>query len=135
MIKSPTLSSGNKVMTGIVRKNSTVPFILELKDFRKVDYPGTNKPQSFESDVALSDPVEQIRIEKTIKMNKPLDYKGYRIFQSSYIQDPEHGEASVFTVAKDPGITLIYVGSGIMFLGVVLIFYISPFSPDHQKRK
>ncbi len=133
--KAFTLSSGNKVMAGIVRKNTAVPFILELKDFRKVDYPGTNKPQSFESDVALTDPAEQIKIEKTIKMNKPLDYKGYRIFQSSYIQDPENGEASVFTVAKDPGIAMIYVGSGIMFLGVVLIFYISPFSPDNQKRK
>jgi len=108
-------------------KEKAVPFSLTLKDFRKVDYPGTGSPASFESDVTLTDPKENIKMEKTIRMNKPLDYKGYRIFQSSYIQDKRLGEGSVFTVAKNPGIRLIYPGAVILFIGVVLLFYIHPF--------
>ena len=108
-------------------RNHKVPFSLELKDFRKVDYPGTRQPSSYESDVTLVDPEENLTISKTISMNKPLDHKGYRIFQSSFIQDAS-GEASVFTVAKNPGITLIYIGCTVMFLGSFLVFFVAPFS-------
>jgi hypothetical protein len=121
---------GKKCSVGLFRKTSEVPFKLELKDFRKVDYPGTNKPQSFESDVILSDAAKAFKIETTIKMNEPLDHKGYRIFQSSYMQDPDGTEASVFTVAKNPGIFWIYLGAGILFSGIVLLFYINPLSND-----
>ncbi len=103
-----------------------LPFRLALKDFRKIDYPGTSSPASFESDVVLTDEKEKLKIEKTIRMNKPLDYKGYRIFQSSYIQDPEAGEASVFTIAKNPGIRLIYSGALIILAGVAILFYLHP---------
>ena len=105
-----------------------LPFRLTLKDFRKVDYPGTQNASSFESDVVLVDLKENLKIETTISMNEPLDHAGFRIFQSSYIQDPQLGEASVFTVAKNPGIGLIYGGAIIILLGVVLLFYIKPFS-------
>ena len=113
---------------GIARKTKKMPFTLTLKDFRKVDYPGTNQPSSYESDVALVGHRENITIGKTISMNKPLDYDGYRIFQSSYVQDPTDGEASIFTVAKNPGITLIYSGACVLFLGVFLTFFVPPLS-------
>jgi hypothetical protein len=108
-------------------QDEPVPFALLLRDFRKVDYPGTQNPSSFESDVLLHDHHENVTIEKTIKMNKPLDYKGFRIFQSSYIQHPDLGEASVFTVAKNPGIPYIYGGGCVILAGVILLFYLHPF--------
>jgi hypothetical protein len=104
-----------------------LPFMLQLKDFRKIDYPGTNNPASFESDVTLFDAAKGIRIDRTIKMNEPLDYAGWRIFQSSYIQDPQYGEASVFTIAKNPGIPLTYGGLIILLCGVITMFYVKPF--------
>ncbi len=116
-------------------KTLPVPFQLLLKDFRKVDYPGTQNPSSFESDVVLEDAAEKKMIHQTISMNRPMDYKGYRIFQSSYIQNTDLGEASVFTVAKNPGITLIYSGACVLFLGVVLVFYVKPLSSIHHHRK
>lgn len=105
-----------------------VPFELRLKDFRKVDYPGTTRAASFESDVTLEDASEGFSLTRTIKMNKPLDYKGFRIFQSSFIEDTGHGEASVFTVAKNPGIPLIYTGCVILFIGMYVTFFIPSLS-------
>ncbi len=127
--KTPT----GEVIVSVGLKTAKVPFILSLKDFRKVDYPGTQNPASFESDVILRDPKENLTLEKTIKMNKPLDYKGYRIFQSSYAQDPQAGEASVFTVAKNPGIFLIYGGACTILVGVIFLFYLHPFFNGESK--
>ncbi len=104
-----------------------LPFSLKLKDFRKVDYPGTENPMAFESDVILGDAATRFSMEKTISMNKPLDYKGYRIFQASYMQDETYGEGSVFSIAKNPGIRLIYPGAIVILIGVILLFYFHPF--------
>ncbi len=109
-------------------KTQKLPFTLLLKNFRKMDYPGTRNPFAFESDVVLTDAGKNDEIHKTISMNNPLDYKGFRIFQSSYIQDPEKGTASIFTVAKNPGIIFIYISSCIIFIGAFLQFYIKRFS-------
>lgn len=116
----------------LLERSLSLPFTLQLKDFRKIDYPGTTNPASFESDVTLLDETKGVKIDRTIKMNEPLDYAGWRIFQSSYIQDPQFGEASVFTVAKNPGIGLTYAGLTVLLLGVITLFYIQPFSSgDH----
>ncbi|TVL99836.1 MAG: hypothetical protein CV087_16450 [Candidatus Brocadia sp. WS118] len=63
--------------------------------------------------------------EKTIRVNDPLTYKGYVIYQSSY--DPEAGSFSGLQVVKDPGIPIVYAGFGALCFGVVFIFYIKPF--------
>jgi len=125
-MKVEEISNHANTNTGTTRA-IPLPFRLALKDFRKIDYPGTSSPASFESDVVLTDEKEKLKIERTIRMNKPLDYKGYRIFQSSYIQDPEAGEASVFQIAKNPGIKLIYSGALIILAGVAILFYLHPF--------
>lgn len=121
-------AGSNKMLLSLQSKNRKVPFSLQLKDFRKLDYPGTHQPSSFESDVTLFDPEENLTLNKTISMNKPLDYKGYRIFQSSYVEDPASGEASIFTVAKNPGILFIYGGAIVIFVGSFLVFFVPPFS-------
>jgi len=123
-------TKNGSLQLALTAKDLTLPFLLQLADFRKVDYPGTQNPSSFESDVLLYDMKEKTTIQKTISMNKPLDHAGFRIFQSSYIQDPSVGEASIFTIAKNPGIIFIYSGAIILFTGVILIFYIKPLSKE-----
>lgn len=100
-----------------------LPFTVALKQFRKIDYPGTMDAAGYESDVVLTDPKKGVTMERTISMNHPLEYDGYKIFQSSYMSDPKAGKGSVFTVAKNPGIPWIYAGSIIACLGAILLFY------------
>lgn len=119
----------------LMPKTMAVPFTLKLKDFRKKVYPGTDKPAAFESDVTLLDDADGVTLNRTISMNKPLDYKGWRIFQSSYIEDPDLGEGSVFSVAKNPGIKLIYGGAITIFIGIILLFYLHPFFNASVKRQ
>lgn len=103
-------------------------FRLFLKDFRVENYPGTNNPASFESDVILYDDSRGFSKETTISMNKPLHYRGFHIYQSGYSL-PEGGpEVSVFSVGRDPGIPLKYIGTIVMVIGIVLMFYFKSYS-------
>lgn len=71
--------------------------------------------------------------EKTIRVNDPLEYKGYAIYQSSY--DPEAGTFSGLQIVKDPGIPIAYSGFGALCFGVVFIFYIKPFLRKKLKKE
>ena len=60
-----------------------LPFVIEVKDFR-IQYYDTGMPKSFESDLILTAPDLEEPIEQTIIVNKPLYYKNYAIYQSSF---------------------------------------------------
>lgn len=95
-----------------------LPFELKLLKFSKKDYPGTNTPMSFESDIALN---TTGTIHK-ISMNEPLKVGEYTIYQSSYIQEPGQ-TVSIFSVNKDPGRLLKYLGSFILCCGIIIITF------------
>jgi hypothetical protein len=99
-----------------------LPFSITLKQFRRIDYPGTMDAAAFESEVVLHDKKNGVTLEKVISMNHPLTYNGYKIFQMSYIDDG-YGKSSIFTVARNPGIILIYISSFIACLGALWQFY------------
>ncbi len=108
-------------------KTETLPFILELRDFRLNLYPGSNSPSSYESDllVHLDDEVREV----SVFMNNVLDLKGYRFFQASYDQD-ELG--TILSVNKDvAGRTITYTGYVLLLIGFILMFLM----PDSRFRK
>ncbi|MCG3176669.1 MAG: Cytochrome c biogenesis protein Ccs1 [Candidatus Omnitrophica bacterium] len=125
--RSVKLPGGRPLIAALRQRSLPVPFSITLKDFRKIDYPGTRRAASFESDIVLTDPAAKVQVHRTIRMNEPMDYAGYRIFQSSYIQEPA-GEASIFTVAKNPGVTLLYTGSTVLFVGTFITFFVPALS-------
>ena len=104
---------------GSIRK--PIPFKLTCRDFQLENYPGTESPSSFASEVTLLDSVENKKINKRIFMNHVMDYKGYRFFQSSYdFSTPERKQKN------DPDITILsvnhdYWGTNITYLGYLLM--------------
>ena len=97
-----------------------LPFSVKLLDFRKMDYPGTEMAAAFESDVEMTDAERGITMKKKISMNNPLKYRGYSLFQSSYV--PGAVETTVLSVRKDPGVPLVYSGFLIVLAGVITLF-------------
>ncbi|MDA9020518.1 cytochrome c biogenesis protein ResB [bacterium] len=104
---------------GSIRK--PIPFKLTCRDFQLENYPGTESPSSFASEVTLLDSVENKKINKRIFMNHVMDYKGYRFFQSSYdFSTPERKQKN------DPDITILsvnhdYWGTNITYFGYLLM--------------
>jgi len=104
-------------------------FSIELKKFAAPKYEGTAMPAAFESYVRVTDLKSGEAIEKKIWMNHPLNYHGYRISQSDYVEGA-NGEPtrSVLQLLRDPGSPLKWLGSILIMLGLVSAFYFNPHS-------
>ncbi len=94
-------------------------FPLTLKKFHMDTYQGTDRAATYESLVDVPG-----RGDVVISMNEPLHEGGFTFYQSSF-QRNEKGEAvvSILSVNHDPGRWIKYVGSMLMVLGSILLFY------------
>lgn len=96
-----------------------INFDLLLKEFKVGRYPGTMRAASYESvvDVPGKGPT-------TISMNEPLHHNGFTFYQASF-QEDESGRpvASVLSVNWDPGRWVKYLGSLLIVLGTIHLFY------------
>lgn len=95
-------------------------FDIELQKFNVGRYPGTIKAASYESVVNVPGLKNH-----TISMNEPLKYNGFTLYQSSFSTNPETGqpEASVLSVNRDPGRWVKYLGSLLIVLGTIHLFW------------
>lgn len=112
-----------------------VGFTLQLIDFRAPRYPGTNRPARFESEVKLIDPKQGVERESLVYMNNPLAYNNFLVYQASYIEG-RNGEPdiSIFSVAKAPGTPIIYLGTIISTIGMILMFASKKYSSLYYYR-
>ncbi|CAE80608.1 cytochrome c biogenesis protein ResB [Bdellovibrio bacteriovorus] len=104
----------------IAYHNKKIPlgFDIALRNFKKTDYPGTMRAMAYESEVQFADQ------RATISMNEPLKHQGYYIYQASFEESPNGGvTASILSVNRDPGRVWKYLGSLVMCVGILLLFY------------
>ncbi len=124
MVTRPTLieQDGLHYSLSYGSKYIYLPFYMQLRDFELDRYPGSMSPASYASEVTLIDEEAGINEEHRIFMNNVLDYKGYRLFQSSYDQD-EGG--TVLSVNRDFwGTWLSYIGYILMGSGMFFTLFI-----------
>lgn len=94
-------------------------FDVRLTKFDVGRYPGTMRAASYQSEVLI----EEIGTHK-ISMNEPLKHKGFTFYQASF-QEDEFGKpsASVLSVNNDPGRWIKYLGSALILIGSIILFY------------
>ena len=115
IMPKPLEFNGYQVNYG--RQQRKLPFEVELKDFVKQDHPGTRIARAYSSDVIIHD--GKISFPSFIEMNTPLRYKGYTLFQSSFVMF-EGKEATVLSVVQNKAWVFPYMGTGIMAIGLLL---------------
>lgn len=107
-------------------------FQIHLNKFDITRYQGTMKAKEYASQVAIGPVTNQpkqasseVLAQGLISMNEPMKFNGYTIYQASFQQDEMTGApvASVFSVNKDPGRPIKYLGSIVLSLGIVWLFY------------
>ena len=62
---------------------ATLPFAIRCNRFEVEYYPGTGQPKEFRSDLTVVENGRDV-VSKTIEVNDPLEYAGYRFFQANY---------------------------------------------------
>jgi YHS domain-containing protein len=94
-------------------------FDVTLKEFNVGRYQGTMRAASYESVVDIP-----VIGSKVISMNEPLKYGDYTVYQASFQQD-DNGRpvASVFSVNRDPGRWIKYLGSFFVVFGTIYMFW------------
>jgi hypothetical protein len=63
-------------------------------------------------------------------MNNPLHYRGYIFFQASFVEGTPM--MSIFSVARAPGLPLVYLGVALIAAGVAWMFYLKPYLARRQ---
>ncbi len=123
------LRKGISVMAYVDKngKYQPLPFSLTLKEFRIVNYPGTDAPLDYQSIIqsAGKDRSRQASLsladesptEVVVSMNHIGLIEGYRLFQSSYDSD---GQGVLLGVSHDPyGIAITYIGYLLLLIGII----------------
>ncbi len=115
-----------------------VGFKVKLERAEQVNDPGTSRPAHYESRVLLTQPVAggTQTSARTISMNNTLSADGWKVYQTKYqpLTDPQTLELVVgedgrlvsmsgLTVARDPGLWFKYAGSGLVVLGIAVMFW------------
>lgn len=122
-------SEQKPVYIGYGYKTVLLPFTIELQDFKVGFDPGTRTAATYESEVVVD---EQPHV---IAMNEPYERDGYKVFQASFDKTADGRDISVFAVANDPGIGLKYLGSILLILGIIIMFYFKPKKSSSAKAR
>lgn len=96
-------------------------YSLELEDFTCRSNPGGVGQAAFSSTVRVTDPAAGQSQRREVSPNRPLTHGQFTLYQSSF-RESAHGEASVLTVARDPGRLLKYLGSLMVCVGMATRF-------------
>jgi len=127
------VSFGDQVASFAYRSpEAALPFRVTLLDFNNEPYPGSRMASTYESTVRIDDP-EQGSFETLISMNNPLHHRGYIFFQSSFVEG--RPMISIFSVARAPGLPLVYLGTALIGIGVAWMFYGKPWLARRQAAK
>ncbi|HUL79922.1 MAG TPA: cytochrome c biogenesis protein ResB, partial [Vicinamibacteria bacterium] len=108
---------------------AALPFKVTLLKFNNEPYPGSRMASTFESTVRVEDP-DRGTFETLISMNHPLHHRGYIFFQSSFVEGQPM--TSIFSVARAPGLPLVYLGTTLIGVGIVWMFYVKPWLARRQ---
>lgn len=86
-------------------------FIVSLKNFKIVSYPGTDAPMDYVTELRAGN--EDIKVS----MNNIGSYNGYRFIQSSYDSDMQ---GTTLIIYKDTwGICITYFGYAMLFISIL----------------
>ena len=103
-----------------------LPFKIYLHDFL-VDWyepqgeKGGRRVKEFRSRVAVIDDAQRPALTKEIRVNHPLQYKGYAFYQSGY--NPKDPDWTGLEVSRDPGLPLVYAGFFLLNAGTLLMLF------------
>lgn len=121
-------------LVSYINRRIDLGFSVKLDHFEMIPYEGTQRAKEYKSIVEFPE------LGTTeISMNEPAVFQGLTFYQASF-QNDNMGRpiASVLSVNHDPGRWLKYLGSLVMSLGVVALFWLRkvywPPVPSEEKK-
>jgi hypothetical protein len=123
---------GGQAVLAFRAPEAPLPFRVRLLDFRSEKYPGSERAATYESRVRVEDPEKGVS-EHLVSMNNPLRHRGYVFFQASFVEGAPM--MSILSVARAPGLPLVYLGTVLISLGLAWMFYGEPWLLRRQEAR
>lgn len=116
------------------RKQHSLPLFMELVEFSRTYYPGSQIPKDYRSAIIvhLGGDLERNAV---IKMNEPFRHQGWTFYQQSFAVMSDDTEMSVFAVTRNYGRLIPYWGTGITSLGLAMHFLQMQMMKLRRRRK
>jgi len=95
-------------------------FSLTLERSCVVNYPGEDRPRSYESRVLVSDSTGRPGKPQVISMNRPLKHGGWSVFQLGTAVNEEGAASATLGVSRDPGRWIAFAGYFGLVIGMML---------------
>ena len=105
---------------GKILQHARLPFYVQLDDFRVEQYPGTQQPSGYHSDLQIIDP-QRGTFGAAIWMNHGLSHQDWNFYQSSYRFEEDGRVASVLSASSDPGRIWVFTGYCVLLAGMGLV--------------
>lgn len=96
-----------------------LPFFITLNSFGIDYYPGSKSVSSYHSNIVLTTKKENKRIKHFLKVNNPLAYDSYTIFQTRTTIP----NGTVLHINYNPSKNLIYFSYALLSLGLILALF------------
>ncbi len=115
---------GRQIRIGYYPRRVSLPFAVKLHKFDIERYPGTFSPKEYASTVSVQDERNPQAASQSvlISMNEPLHHSGITFYQASYEEAQPRPTVSIFSVNRDPGRWLKYMGSIFLVSGIIWLF-------------
>ncbi len=102
-------------------------FQLILDEFEIELYPGTMAASEYRSHVRLEDEGRDKRFSQLVRVNHPINYRGFVIAQQSYQLGAEgEPDVSILSILRNPGMTVLFVGFVVLAAGLILVVFLKP---------
>lgn len=121
--QQPEIKAGKDSYQIVIRQaERSIPFDIRLIKFEKFEYPGTDVARSYRSEVEVID--GSLKWKTVIEMNQPLRYRGYTLYQSSFVEN-DAGLATILAVVKNSGDIFPYLAVSTLCLGLIIHLFIT----------
>ena len=117
-------------LVGYTNRRIDIGFPVKLINFDVGHYQGTTRASEYASLVEVPGVGQKI-----ISMNEPLNWKGLTVYQASFQEADGKPTASIFSINRDPGRWLKYLGALVMVFGIICMFYFKHMDFLAQKKQ
>jgi len=115
------LPDGSARFIMLRRKRYELPLFMELNEFSRSYYPGTEIAKDYRSSVTVQLGEDRQR-DVVIKMNEPFRLNGWTFYQQSFAVTEDDSEMSVFAITRNFGRLVPYWATGITSVGLAMHF-------------
>ncbi len=127
------LEDGSVRFVSLRRKRFELPLFIELNDFQRTTYPGSQIPKDFRS-LITAHFSNDVHRQVVIKMNEPFRVNGWTFYQQKFDVGPER-ELSVLQVTRNYGRLIPYWATGLTSLGLAMHFLQMQWMQLRRRRK